>query len=69
MKMIKEIWKAVKFFIINMLSNKILINKEKEITNFHFSLEILFKLNQSKKMHNKMKQKINKMSNFKAIKI
>ena len=52
-----------------MLSNKILINKEKEITNFLFSLEILSKLNQSKKMHNKMKQKINKMSNFKAIKI
>lgn len=67
--MIKKIWKAVKFFIIKMLSNKILINKEKEITNFHFSLEILSKLNQSKKMHNKMKQKINKMSNFKAIKI
>lgn len=67
--MIKKIWKAVKFFIIKTLSNKILINKEKEITNFHFSLEILSKLNQSKKMHNKMKQKINKMSNFKAIKI
>ena len=67
--MIKKIWKAVKFFIIKMLSNKILINKEKEITNFHFYLEILSKLNQSKKMHNKMKQKINKMSNFKAIKI
>ena len=67
--MIKKIWKAVKFFIIKMLSNKILINKEKEITNFHFSLEILSKLNQSKKMHNKMKQKINKMCNFKAIKI
>ena len=67
--MIKKIWKAVKFFIIKMLSNKILINREKEITNFHFSLEILSKLNQSKKMHNKMKQKINKMSNFKAIKI